>query len=201
MKITGCLIRRAKRKPPAQTVNLWSLLVLAACFLAGAAAGSLMSTGNLTLAAREAVFLDGGSIYGTADFLPLLLSCAKYHIAVVLCATSLLGVVLIPVIAVFRGFALACTAVSVAASGAGNGFLLTAVVLGLPSLLTVPALFLLGCDGMRFSGRLMLLSEGEIPASPPHGTGHAFEAAILLVLAAAAIQYAVVPPLVALLIK
>lgn len=200
MKIAGCLIRRTKRKPPAQTVNLWSLLVLAVCFLAGAAAGSFMSAGNITQAAQEAVFLDGSSIYGTADFLSLLLSCAKYHIAVVLCATSLLGVVLIPVISAFRGFALACTAASVAASAAGNGVLLTAVVLGLPSLLTVPALFLLGCDGMRFSGRLMLLSEGEIPASPPQRAGHAFEAALLAVLAAAAIEYAVVPPLVALLI-
>lgn len=86
----------------------------------------------------------------TMSFLGLLFSCSKYHLLVLLLSTSLFGVALIPVALAFRGFVLACTAAYIASAYPEQGVALTLVVLGLPSLLTVPGLFIVAFDGACF---------------------------------------------------
>lgn len=174
------------------------LLVLCASFLAGAVLGSV--AGASVPLAEEVSISSDGSVYGYDSFLGHLLGCARYHIVVVLFATSVFGAVLIPAALAFRGFVLSCAAASLAASYPGQGILLTAVVLGLPAAFTVPALFMLAFDGMLFSARLAALCMRR-PVPPPflHGEDRALVAAAALFVAAAVECFAI-PPLVRLII-
>jgi uncharacterized membrane protein SpoIIM required for sporulation len=74
------------------------------------------------------------------------------------------------------------------------------VILGLPSLLTVPSLFILGRDSFRFSSRLLSMFDRRlmIPAENP-GEHNFFICAAALVIAAA-IEYSLIPKLVEFLI-
>lgn len=174
------------------------LLVLCASFLAGAVLGSAMSS---SASPGQAVSIaEDGSVYGYGSFLGHLLGCARYHLVVLLFATSVFGAVLIPAAMAVRGFVLSCAAASLAVSYPGRGVLLTAVVLGIPAAFTVPALFMLAFDGMLFSTRLAAQCMRR-PAPPPFLRGEdRVLAAVAALFAAAAVECFVVPPLVRLII-
>lgn len=181
-----------------QSGELLILLVLCVAFVGGAAAGSSFSSGEFSSA--ENVLSSSGEIYGYDNFLGLLLSCSKYHLLVLLLSTSLFGVALIPVALAFRGFVLACTAAYIASAYPEQGVALTLVVLGLPSLLTVPGLFIVAFDGACFSSRL-LAQYVRRPVSPRYSRGEnrLLAVAVMLILAAA-VEHFLVPQLVKLLI-
>ena len=171
------------------------LLLLCAAFLAGAAGGSLL--GSAESAAAEGVLPGDGSVYGADGYFSLLFSCAKYHLLVLLFSTSLAGVLLIPATLAFRGFALSCTAACVASAYPEQG---TALVLGLPALLTVPSLFVVAFGGELFSARLLSnYARQPLPPRYRRGEDRALAAALML-FAAAAVECYAVPPLVRLLI-
>ena len=94
------------------------LAILCAAFLAGAVLGAFTSSA----AAGEAAAAIGedGQVYGYDTFLEHLFGCAKYHVLVLLFATSVFGAVLIPAALAFRGFALACSAAGIAAAYPGR---------------------------------------------------------------------------------
>ncbi len=174
------------------------LLVLCAAFLAGAVLGALIGV-RAPLGSGVSIDPDG-SVYGYSSFWGHLIGCSRYHLVVLLFATSVFGAVLIPAALAFRGFVLSCAVASLAAAYPGRGVLLTAVVLGLPAAFTVPALFMLAFDGMLFSTRLAAQCMHRVPpAQFIRGEDRALTAAAAL-FAAAALECFAIPPLVRLII-
>lgn len=181
-----------------QSGELFILFLLCAAFIGGAAAGTALCSAEFTGA--ENVLSGDGGVYGYSSFAGLLFSCAKYHLLVLLLSTSLLGVLLIPGVLAFRGFVLACTAAYITSAYPEHGAALTLVVLGLPSLLTVPGLFLLAFDGLCFSSRLAA-QHLRRPLPPRYTRGENRLAAVgLMLVLAAAVEHFLVPQLVRLLI-
>ena len=178
--------------------ELTALAILAAAFLAGAAAGAFAGSGELP--AGESIMPGDGSIYGYDTYAGLLFSCARYHLLVLLFSTSLLGVLLIPAALAFRGFSLACSAAWLASAYPDTGAVLALIVLGLPALFTVPGLFVAAHWGELFSLRLLAgYVRRPMPPAGRERDNRALAVAVLL-FAAAALEYFAVPPLVRLLI-
>lgn len=175
-----------------------ALMVAAAFFLAGALAGAF--AGRTQPTSAETLLPGDGSIYGSTSYAGLLFSCAKYHLAVLLASTSLIGVLLIPAAMALRGFALSCSAAWIVVNYPEGGVALALVLLGLPGLFTVPALFVAAQWGELFSLRL-LAAFRRAPALPyRRERDNRATAAVILVFAAAAVEYFLVPPLVRLII-
>ena len=178
--------------------ELLSLFLLCVLFIAGAAAGTVL--GASVPGGAEDVLSGGGAVYGTESFLGLLFSCAKYHLMVLLFSTSLFGLLLIPAAVAFRGFVLACTAACIASAYPDKGAVLTIGVLGLPSALTLPGLFILAFEGMGFSSRLTAsYLRRPVPAGRSRGENRLTAVGLMLILAAAVERF-LVPQLVRLLI-
>ncbi len=175
-------------------------VVLAAFFVVGAVAGTLLSRLPAGFPLGEGVVFQDGQVYAASGFFGLLLSCAKHHLLVLALGTSLLGVAFIPAVFAVRGFTLACTAATILLAYPEQGVLLSFVVLGLPSLLTVPSLFVLGYICVFSSTRLIALcGRRTAPGSlGPVGPVALFCAVSLIF--AAAIQYSIVPVLVKLIV-
>lgn len=193
-------MRRAGARKTLSEVSFWQSPLLFIAFTAGAVFGSLAGTWQISVSVAENISIESGNIYGASGFFGLLFFCAKYHLFVLFFGTSLLGVVLIPAAFALRGFVLSCTAASLASAYPDNGFLITLVILGLPSLLTVPSLFILGRDSLRFSARLLSMFDRRVLA-PVENTGenNLLICAAALVIAAA-IEYSLIPKLVDFLI-
>ncbi|MEG1633110.1 MAG: hypothetical protein RR314_03560 [Oscillospiraceae bacterium] len=201
MKITGYLFRGVGARRPAGNAGMLPLIVLFAFFVGGSVAGSLLGGKALAGTAGEALLLSDGRVYAAVGYLPLFFSCAKYHIAILLFATSLLGVFLIPCAMAVRGFVLACTAVTLAASYPGlRGVLISLVVLGIPSLITVPCLFLLGRDGLCMSIRLIALFDRRPPLPLPGDAVTDISVTAIALCLASAVEYFAVPALISMLI-
>lgn len=88
----------------------------------------------------------------------------KFHVLILLCASSVLGVAAVPVLTIVRGYLISCSAALFYTSYPQDGFLLVLVVLGIPGLLTIPSFFMLAVDALLSSRRLLSLSTG-IPKS------------------------------------
>lgn len=175
-----------------------ALVFAAAFFLAGAFAGAF--AGSSALPAGEEILPGDGSIYGYGTFAGLLLSCSKYHLAVLIFSTSLLGVLFIPAVLAFRGFALACSTAWLASVYPERGAALALIILGLPSLLTVPALFVTAQWGELFALRLLSFFTHRPLSAPPPRRDNRVLAVVLLLFGAAAMELFVVPPVVEMLI-
>ncbi len=181
-----------------QSGELMILILLCCAFIGGAAAGTALSSSEFSGA--ESVLSGDGGVYGYDSFAGLFFSCAKYHLFVLLLSTSIIGVFLIPAALAFRGFVLACTTAYIASAYPDQGAALTLVVLGLPSALTVPGLFIVGFDGACFSWRL-LAQHLRRPTAPRYSRGENRLAAVaVMLILAAAVERFVVPQLVRLLI-
>ena len=175
--------------------ELAALLIAAAFFLSGAVAGAI--AGGNGVNGGSGLFESEGSIYGADTYAGLLFSCSRYHLAALLFSTSLLGVVLIPALLAVRGFALACSAAWLCSAYPGEGEALALIVLGLPGVLTVPALFVTAEWGGRFSASLLASFLKRRPPAPrPGRKENRCLAVVLMLFAAAAVEYWLVPALV-----
>ena len=175
------------------------LLVLAAGFLAGSAAGALAGSAAFDLVPQ--LLAEDGSVYGGGSYAALLLDCSAAHLLTLLFSTSVFGVLLIPAAMAMRGFTLACSAAWLAAAWPGDGWALALAVLALPALFTVPSLFVTAQSGMAFSLRLLGAYTRPAPPMPRRrGDGRAAAVALML-LAAAGVEYFIVPTLVRLILK
>ena len=97
---------------------------------------------------------------------------------------------------------LSCTAASIAAAFPGKAPVLVLLVLGLPSVLTVPCLFVLACGGLRLSLETLIFFTGGAvrPSLSAAGMWRTLALCALALLAAAGVEYLIVPPLVRLII-
>ena len=102
-----------------------------------------------------AVFSGSGVPFLTAYW-----KCSRYHILVALLSTSYIGAAVIPAVLGYRGFALTCASAAVMIDYPASGAALSAIVLGIPALITVPGLLVLAGDSINASSRLFSLRFG-----------------------------------------
>lgn len=93
--------------------------------------------------------------------------CSRYHIFTALLSTSFLGVGAIPVILGYRGFTMCCTSAILILDYNIRGAILSAVILGLPSLFSIPCLLLIASDSMHASAELLTMRFGLKQRFPP----------------------------------
>lgn len=195
--ITGCVFPNRKQRRKERVFLFWPQTLTFIFFVLGAAAGSFAANGYLP----ELLSIDPAAVYAERSFTQLLFSCSKYHLLIVFGATSFIGVALIPATLALRGFALSCTAASVAASFPGNGALPVALILGLPALLTVPSLFVLASLGLDCSSRLLAFAGGRGGGFAPASLRLAdcLIPCAACLMAAAAMELMLIPPLIRLI--
>ena len=90
-----------------------------------------------------------------ASLLSAYWNCSRYHIFTALFSTSFLGVVLIPALLLYRGFALCCTSAALILDHASTGAMLSAIILGLPGIITLPCLLMISSYSMQASAQLL----------------------------------------------
>ena len=167
------------------------IYLLAFCFLGGSLAGCMvgfLSTPGEGLGALGA-YADQGE--GFSSFILSLWACSKYHLLALLLAGTVFGVLALPLLSVFRGYLLGCAASALTAMD--GGLFLSLVVIGLPSLFSLPAFFLLCDDGMAVSRYILLRSLGRpVPVRRVPLANHLVLAAVLLTVSAL-IQQLLIP--------
>jgi hypothetical protein len=168
-----------------------AIYLLAFCLLAGSLAGCMvgyLSTPGDGLGALGA-YADQSE--GVASFFQSLWNSSKFHLLALLFAGTVFGVLALPLLCVFRGYLLGCAASALTALD--GGFFLSLVVIGLPSLFSLPAFFLLCNDGMTVSRYIMMRSLGRpAPARRVPLVNHCALAVVLLTVSAL-IQQLLIP--------
>lgn len=136
-------------------------LLLMLAFLAGSVIGAALgvnSSSESVYSVVEGITTRSTWSYG---FLESLWNCSKFIIAVFFLAGSVYGMLLIPVLCAVRGYFLGCSAASIISAMEANGWLLSFFVVGIPAILTVPCLIVLGADAFVSSRKLLSLSLGS----------------------------------------
>lgn len=157
-------------------------LFICFCFAAGCLMGAFASADLIGTDKEMPLPLDlpieGGGI------LLKILKYIRFHILALFLGTSLTGVVLIPALAVVRGFALSFASASVLASSTEGGLLMCLTVLGLPALFSIPCFILLCEYGAGRSRRLIALANGRGPGFYEPGSGTLFITLPVLIIGA-----------------
>jgi len=159
----------------------------AGCLMGAFTSGNLIGTNKDLLLPLDLPLEDGGILLKILKYI-------RFHILALFLGTSLTGVVLIPALAVVRGFVLSFASAFVLASSKG-GLLMCLTVLGLPTLFSIPC-FILFCEyGAGRSRRLIALANGRGPGFYEPGSGTLFIALPVLIIGAV-IDIWLVPKLV-----
>lgn len=128
------------------------------CFFAGSIVGSFTgSFFSYDSAIGDFNFLTALS---GQSFINILIQFTKFHIVVIILATSFLGIVLMPLLSCLRGYALSCTAASIIATNPKNGLPLAFIILGIPAIFSVPCFFALSVEGYFSSKRMLAYAKG-----------------------------------------
>ena len=139
-----------------------ALLVLGSAFALGGLLGCLMASwiggagSDGLMDYIQSFLLAAQEEYAAAPaFLPLLWEQLRYPLAVVLLGFTALGLPVIPILFGMRAFFLSfAISAFIRMFGAGEGLVLSWILFGLSSMISIPVLFLLGTRGWRSSRTL-----------------------------------------------
>lgn len=173
------------------------LILLLLCFLSGSLLGCFVGGGIESGTDEIAQMVSGGEVPGFWGFLHRLCTVSQYHVIVLLAATSVIGVFVIPVTSFFRGYFLSCAAAATIASLPEHGIAAAWVSCGINALLTVPSLFLLELDGFGLSKRLRALSAGKSCHFSKGNVSYHLGISAVCLLTASAVDCVLVPKLLA----
>lgn len=175
-------------------------MFLALCFLVGSIIGSFV--GSVSLSDDIFLRIEGiiASSHDSPGYISSLWNCSWYHLVLILLASSVLGVAAVPVFTAMRGYILSCTAASIISSYPPGGWLIAAVVLGIPALITLPCFMVLASDSLVISGRLLSVASGNTRTGARiHLLKHCVVCFLFLVVTAF-IETLLVPELVAMIL-
>ena len=156
-----------------------ALAAVAISFLLGGAAGCLMSAflqgeGLESLRGYLEAFLrsagEGGA--GAPAVLRALWGTVRWPLLALILGFTALGVLGLPLLFAARGFLLAFSIAAFVRAFGSAGCLLALLVFGVPGCLSVPALFVLGAQGLAASVRLAGRSLGEGRGPSPYGRAY-----------------------------
>lgn len=123
---------------------------------------------------------------------------SAFHLVALLLGTSYFGIILTPVLSGLRGYLLSCTAASIISAYPGNGFVMTAAILILPALISLPCFFLIALEAFRSARRIFHLVRGNSSPRKDRLYGRALSCLPFLALGTL-IELKLVPYLVSLL--
>mgnify|MGYP005810353875 CR=1 FL=1 len=176
----GKRIRKKWDLPPGQSCGL---LVLGGAFLLGGIVGCVWAV----LAGGEGgqalcdYLVDYLSLVGAEEQLPsgiwtILWGLMKYVLIALILGLTALGVVGLPVLFGIRGFLLCFSVGCFLRIFGGQGLFPAFALLGLPSLLWVPAFFLVGTQGLLSAQQLLRRSWGDGRGTLPFSRNYWFRA-------------------------
>ena len=161
------------------------LVVLAGCFLAGGLAGLLLSgrtggTGDTALAELLRTFLERSAAQApqAAPAPALLWECVRWHLLVFVLGFTSLGLLFLPVVFALRGFLMAFSIGTFVHLFGGAGCLLALAVFGVTGAVSLPALFVLGVQGMAAARALASRFLGESRRTLPYGRTYFLRCAV-----------------------
>lgn len=173
------------------------LLMLSLGVLAGSVAGTYFTADGFASAYASA------GQYAASEVLPASLpsalwSSARFFLALIIAATSWLGVVLVPAAVLLRGYLLSCSVAALFASYGWAGLRCALLVSGLPALFLTPALIIAACDA-NFAARWLLERRfGLAPVLPGRlRPGKRVIVIALLIIAEACYSFYLLPLIVA----
>ena len=183
-----------------------ALTAIGICFFLGSAAGCLLAaaakgSGGESLTAYIQGFLSAageGSVQPPA-LLPLIWELLRWPIFTIALSFTALGILGIPILFSVRGFLLSFAVSSFVRMFGSEGCFAAALIFGVSGAVSIPALFVLGAQGLAASARLARRTMGESRRDSPFGRAYflrcgmcagAFCVCILL-------EYLAVPTLVA----
>ena len=183
-----------------------ALAALGICFFLGSTAGCLLAAaagggGSESLTSYIQGFLSAAGEVGVQPpaLLPLLWDLLRWPVFVVALGFTALGVLGIPILFAVRGFLLSFAVSSFVRIFGSEGCFAATLIFGVSGAVSIPALFVLGVQGLTASARLAGRTMGASRRGSPFGRAYflrcgmcagAFCVCILL-------EYLVVPTLVA----
>lgn len=133
-------------------------ILIFACFTIGCVVGAFFGSGFSAAGVIDTYLLD--TPLETGGLLLKSLRFVRFHLLVLFLATSFAGVALVPALALIKGFAFSCTSATIISAYPNNGIIMSLIILGLPSLFSVPS-FICLCDfAFSRSARLLALTRG-----------------------------------------
>ena len=161
------------------------LVVLTGCFLAGGLAGLLLSgrsgsAENAVLAELLRTFLENAAEQPPqAPPVPVLLwESVRWHMLVFVLGFTSLGLLFLPAVFAVRGFLLAFAIGAFVHLFGGAGAVLAMAVFGVTGAVSLPALFVLGVQGMGASRALASRFLGESRRTLPYGRTYFLRCAV-----------------------
>ena len=94
------------------------------------------------------------------SYFRILLHFIRFHLVVILLASSFLGIALLPLTSCLRGYALSCTAATIISADSKNGLIMALLTLGIPAIFSLPCFFVMSVDGYLSSKRIFTLARG-----------------------------------------
>ena len=134
-------------------------LLLSLSFVIGAVAGSYIgSFFDFDSALND--FIDFTAL-NSLSYFEVFFRFVRFHIIVIFLGTSFLGIALLPALSCIRGYALSCTAATIISAYPKDGIIMALVILGIPTVLSLPCFFVMSVDGFISSGRIVNLLHGR----------------------------------------
>ena len=191
-------MRRPDKRMTAKNIAMWVgwpyLIVLLVCFFVGAFCGGALAvliepSGELSSYLSD-YFAMAAQKEISVSFFSVLWDCVRWPLLAIVLGLTILGAVGIPILFAVRGFLLAFTVCTLGELLGANGIVAALVLFSVTILFVLPALFVVGCEGLRVACR-------NLPNAAGSGSSR-FQLEILLpgigVLAVAiALQWTVVP--------
>lgn len=153
-----------------------ALIITAACFFLGGIAGCILAS-KVDGAAADSLntyisaFLAAAGTGGVEApaLLPLLWEVARWPLITMLLGFTALGLLGIPILFAVRGFLFSFAIASFVRMFGAMGGLLAFLIFGLSGVVAVPALFILGVQGLNASRCLAGKALGEGKSRSPYG--------------------------------
>ncbi len=153
----------AKRALKPEEVFELCFFLLSLCFAAGAILGCFMGTSFTDKSFLSDFFPSYPN--GSGEFLSRFFEFIVFSLIAVFLGSSFIGFAFLPLLAGARGYVLSCSAASVMSSCDDKGIIMALLVLGIPSLLSLPCFFAVTVDAALSSRRLRELMRGHFSPS------------------------------------
>ena len=127
--------------------------------------------------------------------------CSRYHIFTILLSTSWLGAVFAPALLAYRGFSLCCSSTALLLDHPDGGAALTAIILGLPGLVSLPCLLLIAYYSIEASTQLMSLRFGYRQRYPAHSDLRRIVLCFICLIPVAVYETFIMPKLITMVIS
>ena len=162
-------------------------------FLLGSIVGGFM--GSLFEQNGMLVGFSGTAELGNSNFILIFLRFIRFHALAVFLGSSSFGIVLLPVLIALKGYSISCTAAVIMSAYPDNGIIMALVILGIPSLFSLPCCFLISVESFFSSRKIFDLLRGSSAALRNRLTGLAI-LCLPVLLTGALMEMILVPRLV-----